>query len=129
MWDKIKDILQTLLLVLLIVLVVMLLITQCNGNSRYKEQLNTLQSTSNNIEQSVNSLRTGLGQQESIITELRDNQSELESTVRESNQYLEQLVFDESNVDGSVGAIRSTVHRLESTVNTTIRGIEETGIQ
>ena len=120
----------------LIVIILIINITQCNDSRRYNEQLNNLESTINSIEQSINDVGTRLGQQESIIVELSNGQSKLESTVdgiRESvesaNRNLDQLIGNEQDVDGSVGAIRGTVKQLTDSIDITIRGIEESGIE
>ena len=136
MWNKIKEVINQILPIAILVLVLLLIVNQCNGSARYLEQLTSLGTTIGNLKQSIESIGDGVRQQESIITELTECQSRIESTVNElagavqkSNGYLEQLVSDESAVDGSVGAIRGTVHRLESTISTTIEGIEQTGVQ
>ena len=120
----------------IIVLVITFGFRSCNDSRRYTEQLDSIQSTTDDLKQSIDDIGAGLGRQESIITELRDCQSILESTiddinstVQSTNNNLNELIGNEQRVDGSVGAIRGTVRQLESTVNLTIRGIEETGIE
>ena len=120
----------------IIVLVITFGFRSCNDSRRYTEQLDSIQSTTDDLKQSIDDIGAGLGRQESIIAELRDYQSVLESTiddinstVRSTNDNLNELIGNEQQVDGSVGAIRGTVRQLESTIDFTIRGIEETGIE
>ena len=105
----------------IIVLVITFGFRSCNDSRRYTEQLDSIQSTTDDLKQSIDDIGAGLGRQESIITELRDCQSILESTiddinstVQSTNNNLNELIGNEQRVDGSVGAIR---------------GIEETGIE
>ena len=120
----------------IIVLVINFGFRSCNDSRRYNEQLDSIQSTTDDLKQSIDDIGKGLNQQESIITELKDCQSRLESTiddinstVQSTNDNLNELIGNEQHVDGSVGAIRGTIHQLESAIDITIRGIEETGVQ
>ena len=120
----------------IIVLVITFGFRSCNDSSRYNEQLDSIQSTTDDLKQSIDNIGAGLNRQESIIAELNDCQSRLESTiddinstVQSTNDNLNELIGNEQHVDGSVGAIRGTVRQLESAIDITIRGIEETGVQ
>lgn len=132
MWSKIKEIIQTIVPILCLVICILLYVSQCSSTGSSVEQLVSLGTAINNLESTIDNIRGGLEQQESLLNELTDNQSRIEQSVAditgvvtESNGYLEQLIGDESNVDGSVGAIRTTVHRLESTISATISAIEQ----
>ena len=132
MWEKIKELIP----LLIVCLVVLLIINQCYDSGRYREQLDNLIERTGSLEQSVNDARDRVGQQEQLIEELADCQSRIESTIdslagaiEQSNNYLEQLVSDESAVDGSVGAIRATTKRITDTITVTLTGIEQEGLQ
>ena len=121
---------------ILIVILACLLVYLVYDSLRCQEQLRSITELVEDSQRTVQSLRDGLGQQEQIIRELTECQSRVESTVdgiRESvdcaNEQLEELTRGESTVDGDVGSIKYTINQLERTIDSTIQGIDEEGIE
>lgn len=126
MWDKIKEYIVP---SIIIVLLVLILLSQCNGSRDYKVQLDSLQSIVDDLGSTATELRDRTRQQESVISQLAECQSQLESTVGELGSAIDELNRNEQTVDGSIGSVRATVKQLTDTIDLTLRGIEETGIQ
>ena len=128
MSEKVKTILIVILICLLAYLVY--------DSLRCQEQLRDITELVEDSQRTVQSIGEGLGRQEQLINELTEGQSRVESTVdgiRESvdcaNEQLEELTRGESEVDGDVGSIKYTINQLERTINRTIQGIDEEGIE
>lgn len=131
--QKIWNIIEKILPCVIIVLVVTFGVNQCRSGN-YKHELELLQNTTDDIKQSIDELGVNLRQQESIITELRNSQSGLESTVNNltdsvsrSNEYFESVVGESQSADGFVGAIRGTVNNIEQSIDLSLRAIESSG--
>ena len=121
---------------ILIVILACLLVYLVYDSLRCQEQLRSITELIEDSQRTVQNLRDGLGHQEQIIRELTECQSRVESTVdgiKESvdcaNEQLEELTRGESEVDGDVGSIKYTINQLERTINHTIQGIDEEGIE
>lgn len=133
MWSKIKTFIQEVVVpVGCLIVCILLYVSQCSKSGGYSEQLVSLTATLDDLESTINDLGDGLGQQELLLGELTDGQSRIESTIRDitgtvdsTNEYLEQLIQYESDVDGAVGAVRATTKRLSDTINTTVLGLEQ----
>ena len=128
MSEKVKTILIVILICLLAYLVY--------DSLRCQEQLRDITELVEDSQRTVQSIGEGLGRQEQLINELTEGQSRVESTVdgiRESvdcaNEQLEELTRGESEVDGDVGSVKYTINQLERTINSTIQGIDEEGIE
>ena len=99
---------------------------------RTQRELRNLSESLTEAQQAVELLGDRIGQQESIIEELRAGQSNIEltisgieGTVTESNNTLRELTGKESAVDGTIGAIRGTAKQLEDSLRITLDGIGE----
>ena len=99
---------------------------------RTQRELRSLSKSLTEAQQTVESLGDRIGQQESIIEELRAGQSNIEltisgieGTVTESNNTLRELTGKESAVDGTIGAIRGTAKQLEDSLRITLDGIKD----
>ena len=57
------------------------------------------------------------------------NLKAMKSDIDCANEQLEELTRGESEVDGDVGSIKYTINQLERTINHTIQGIDEEGIE
>lgn len=122
--------------IVLIVILVLLISYLVYDSIRCQIQLRNLTELIEDSQRTVQCLGEGLGRQEQLINELTEGQSRVESTVdgiRESvdltNEQLEELTSRESAVDGDVGSIKYTINQLERTINHTIQGIDEEGIE
>ena len=97
---------------------------------RTQRELRSLSKSLTEAQQTVELLGDRIGQQESLIEELRAGQSDIElaisgieGTVAESNNTLRELAGKESTVDGTIGAIRGTAKQLEDSLRITLDGI------
>lgn len=121
---------------ILIVILACLLAYLVYDSIRCQIQLGNLTELITDSQRTVQCIGEGLGRQEQLINELTEGQSRVESTVdgiRESvdcaNEQLEELTRGESEVDGDVGSVKYTINQLERTINSTIQGIDEEGIE
>ena len=119
--------------VLILSIVAILLIIGSSEFNYYRTQreFRSLSRSLTETQQTVEFLGDRIGQQESIIEELRAGQSNIEltvngieGTVTESNNTLRELTGKESTVDGTIGAIRGTARQLEDSLRITLEGIE-----
>lgn len=131
-WNTIKEALPYIVVILLVFSVV----DSCNINRRFDKQLDAIDGYIGSLEQSIQSVNTGLREQKSTIDTIRENQSRVEQSIDElttltgeSTRILKELSESESNVDGDAGAIYSSIQQLESIISTTLAGIEAEGIQ
>ena len=120
--------------VLILSIVAILLIIGSSELNYYRTQreFRSLSRSITETQQTVEFLGDRIGQQESIIEELRAGQSNIEltvngieGTVTESNNTLRELTGKESTVDGTIGAIRGTAKQLEDSLRITLDGIKE----
>ena len=118
--------------ILILFIVIILVIAGCSelNYCRTQRELRNLSKSLSEAQQTVELLRDGIGQQESIIRELRERQLDIElsienieGTVTESNNTLRNLTESESAVDGTIGAIRGTAKQLEDSLRITLDGI------
>ena len=131
-WNTIKEALPYIIVILLVFSVV----DSCNINRRFDKQLDAIDGYIGSLEQSIQSVDSGLREQKSTIDTIRENQSRVEQSIDElatltgeSTRILKELSESESNVDGDAGAIYSSIRQLESIISTTLAGIEAEGIQ
>ena len=131
-WNTIKEALPYIVVILLVFSVV----DSCNINRRFDKQLDAIDGYIGSLEQSIQSVDSGLREQKSTIDSIRENQSRVEQSIDElttltgeSTRILKELSESESNVDGDAGAIYSSIQQLESIISTTLAGIEAEGIQ
>lgn len=131
-WNTIKEALPYIVVILLVFSVV----DSCNINRRFDKQLDAIDGYIGSLEQSIQSVDSGLREQKSTIDTIRENQSRVEQSIDElatltgeSTRILKELSESESNVDGDAGAIYSSIQQLESIISTTLAGIEAEGIQ
>ena len=131
-WNTIKEALPYIVVILLVFSVV----DRCNINRRFDKQLDAIDGYIGSLEQSIQSVDSGLREQKSTIDTIRENQSRVEQSIDElatltgeSTRILKELSESESNVDGDAGAIYSSIQQLESILSTTLAGIEAEGIQ
>ena len=119
--------------ILILFIVIILVIAGCSelNYCRTQRELRNLSKSLTEAQQTVEFLGERIGQQESVIEELRVGQSnielainDIEGTVTESNSTLRELAGKESTVDGTIGAIRGTVKQLEDSLRITLEGIE-----
>ena len=119
--------------ILILFIVIILVIAGCSelNYCRTQRELRNLSKSLTEAQQTVEFLGERIGQQESIIEELRVGQSnielainDIEGTVTESNSTLRELAGKESTVDGTIGAIRGTAKQLEDSLRVTLSGIE-----
>ena len=120
--------------ILILFIVIILVIAGCSelNYCRTQRELRNLSKSLTEAQQTVELLGDRIGQQESIIEELRAGQSDIElaisgieGTVAESNSTLRELAGKESTVDGTIGAIRGTAKQLEDSLRITLNGISE----
>ena len=121
--------------VFLILLVIVTLIIIGSSELNYyrtQRELRDLSKSLTEAQQTVELLGDRIGQQESIIEELRAGQSNIElaissieGTVTESSNTLKELTGKESTVDGTIGAIKGTAKQLEDSLRITLDGIGE----
>ena len=120
--------------VLILSIVAILLIIGSSEFNYYRTQreFRSLSRSLTETQQTVEFLGDRIGQQESIIEELRTGQSNIElaisgieGTVAESNSTLRELAGKESTVDGTIGALRGTAKQLEDSLRITLDGIKE----
>ena len=120
--------------ILILFIVIILVIAGCSelNYCRTQRELRNLSKSLTEAQQTVELLGDRIGQQESIIEELRAGQSNIEltvngieGTVTESNNTLRELTGKESTVDGTIGAIRGTAKQLEDSLRITLNGISE----
>ena len=120
--------------ILILFIVIILVIAGCSefNYCRTQRELRNLSKSLTEAQQTVELLGDRIGQQESIIEELRIGQSNIElaisgieGTVAESNSTLRELAGKESTVDGTIGAIRGTAKQLEDSLRITLNGISE----
>ena len=120
-------------IILIIIIVFFLIVISCSEFNYFRTQreLRNLSKSLTEAQQTVEFLGDRIGQQESIIEELRAGQSNIElavsgieGTVTESNNTLRELAGKESTVDGTIGAIRGTARQLEDSLRITLEGIE-----
>ena len=117
----------------LLVAVILIIIGSSELNYfRTQRELRNLSKSLTEAQQTVELLGERIGQQESIIEELRAGQSSIElavsnieGTVAESNSTLRELAGKESAVDGTIGAIRGTAKQLEDSLRVTLDGLGE----
>ena len=121
-------------IVLTLFIVAILLIIGSSEFNYYRTQreFRSLSRSLTETQQTVEFLGDRIGQQESLIEELRAGQSDIElaisgieGTVAESNSTLRELAGKESTVDGTIGAIRVTAKQLEDSLRITLDGISE----
>ena len=119
--------------ILILFIVIILVIAGCSelNYCRTQRELRNLSKSLTEAQQTVELLGDRIGQQESLIEELRAGQSDIElaisgieGTVAESNSTLRELAGKESTVDGTIGAIRGTAKQLEDSLRVTLSGIE-----
>ena len=119
--------------ILILFIVIILVIAGCSelNYCRTQRELRNLSKSLTEAQQTVEFLGERIGQQESVIEELRVGQSnielainDIEGTVTESNNTLRELTGKESAVDGTIGAIRGTAKQLEDSLRITLSGIE-----
>ena len=122
--------------IILIIVLILFISYLVYDSVRCQIQLRNLTELITDSQRTVQCIGEGLGRQEQLINELTEGQSRVESTVdgiRESvdcaNEQLEELTRGESEVDGDVGSIKYTINQLERTINHTIQGIDEEGIE
>ena len=121
--------------IVLILLIAIVFVTVGSSELNYcrtQRELRNLSKSLTEAQQTVELLGDRIGQQESIIEELRTGQSNIElaisgieGTVAESNSTLRELAGKESTVDGTIGAIRGTAKQLEDSLRITLNGISE----
>ena len=120
--------------ILILFIVIILVIAGCSelNYCRTQRELRNLSKSLTEAQQTVEFLGERIGQQESVIEELRVGQSNIElainnieGTVTESNSTLRELAGKESTVDGTIGAIRGTAKQLEDSLRITLNGISE----
>ena len=120
--------------ILILFIVIILVIAGCSelNYCRTQRELRNLSKSLTEAQQTVELLGDRLGQQESVIEELRTGQSNIElaisgieGTVAESNSTLRELAGKESTVDGTIGAVRGTAKQLEDSLRITLNGISE----
>ena len=120
--------------ILILFIVIILVIAGCSelNYCRTQRELRNLSKSLTEAQQTVEFLGERIGQQESVIEELRVGQSnielainDIEGTVTESNNTLRELTGKESTVDGTIGAIRGTAKQLEDSLRITLNGISE----
>ena len=135
-FEKLWNILEKILPWILIVLVVTFGINSCNESGRYKQQLTILTEHINDATNQIESIESGLRSAGSTISDIARIQSEItgelesvKSEIRTTNDVLELITGTGDNINGQVGGIISDVNRLTTIIDTTYRGIEETGIQ
>ena len=118
--------------ILILFIVIILVIAGCSelNYCRTQRELRNLSKSLTEAQQTVEFLGERIGQQESVIEELRVGQSnielainDIEGTVTESNSTLRELAGKESTVDGTIGAIRGTAKQLEDSLRITLDGI------
>ena len=118
--------------ILILFIVIILVIAGCSelNYCRTQRELRNLSKSLTEAQQTVELLGDRIGQQESLIEELRAGQSDIElaisgieGTVAESNNTLRELAGKESTVDGTIGAIRGTAKQLEDSLRITLDGI------
>lgn len=121
-------------IILIIIIVFFLIVISCSEFNYFRTQreLRNLSKSLTETQQTVELLGDRIGQQESIIKELRAGQSNIElaingieKTVTESGNTLRELAGKESTVDGTIGAIRGTARQLEDSLRITLDGIKE----
>ena len=123
---------EKIILILLIAIVFVVIGSSELNYCRTQRDLRNLSKSLTEAQQTVELLGDRIGQQESIIEELRAGQSDIElaisgieGTVAESNSTLRELAGKESTVDGTIGAIRGTAKQLEDSIRITLDGIKE----
>ncbi len=123
---------EKIVLILLIAIVFVIIGSSELNYCRTQRELRNLSKSLTEAQQTVELLGDRIGQQESIIEELRAGQSDIElaisgieGTVAESNSTLRELAGKESTVDGTIGAIRGTAKQLEDSLRITLNGISE----
>ena len=123
---------EKIIFALLIAVIVIIIGSSELNYYRTQRELRNLSKSLTEAQQTVESLGDRIGQQESIIKELRVGQSSIELTisniegaVAESNSTLRELTGKESAVDGTIGAIRGTAKQLEDSLRITLDGLGE----
>ena len=123
---------EKIVLILLIAIVFVIIGSSELNYCRTQRELRNLSKSLTEAQQTVELLGDRIGQQESLIEELRAGQSDIElaisgieGTVTESNNTLRELTGRESTVDGTIGAIRGTAKQLEDSLRITLNGISE----
>ena len=123
---------EKIVLILLIAIVFAIVGSSELNYCRTQRELRNLSKSLTEAQQAVELLGDRIGQQESIIEELRTGRSNIElaisgieGTVAESNSTLRELAGKESTVDGTIGAIRGTAKQLEDSLRITLNGISE----
>lgn len=118
------------------ILILTSLTVSCVNYFGVRKQLRVLSESFQQIESSVSIVRDGIRQQESAIAELTEQQrgidltvNELANTVRQSNDYIEQLIGTEQGVDGIIGSARATSEELRDSIQLTLNGVREEGVQ
>ena len=120
--------------ILILFIVIILVIAGCSelNYCRTQRELRNLSKSLTEAQQTVEFLGERIGQQESVIEELRVGQSNIElaissieGTVTESSNTLKELAGKESTVDGTIGAIRGTAKQLEDSLRITLDGLGE----
>ena len=120
--------------ILILFIVIILVIAGCSelNYCRTQRELRNLSKSLTEAQQTVELLGECIGQQESILKELRAGQSNIElaissieGTVTESSNTLKELAGKESTVDGTIGAIRGTAKQLEDSLRITLDGLGE----
>ena len=93
-------------IILIAIAIFLLVVIGCSEFNYFRTQreLRNLSKSLSEAQQTVELLRDGIGQQESIIRELTGK---------------------ESAVDGTIGAIRGTAKQLEDSLRITLGGIED----
>ena len=121
-------------IILIVIVIFFLVVIGCSEFNYFRTQreLRNLSKSLTEAQQTVELLGDRIGQQESLIEELRAGQSDIElaisgieGTVAESNSTLRELAGKESTVDGTIGAIRGTAKQLEDSLRITLDGISE----
>ncbi len=123
---------EKIVLILLIAVIVIIIGSSELNCYRTQRELRSLSKSLTEAQQTVELLGDRIGQQESLIEELKAGQSDIElaisgieGTVAESNSTLRELAGKESTVDGTIGAIRGTAKQLEDSLRITLDGISE----
>lgn len=123
---------EKIVLILLIAVIVIIIGSSELNHYRTQRELRSLSKSLTEAQQTAELLGDRIGQQESLIEELRAGQSDIElaisgieGAVAESNSTLRELAGKESAVDGTIGAIRGTAKQLEDSLRITLDGISE----
>lgn len=109
----------------------------------FDRQLKQLAKTVNYIEETVNNVRDGVGQQKQLLEGIKCTQSELNLDLRDYAEELSKLGAElgnlktavenlrgyESEIDGTIGSIIATTDELQRSIELTIEGIQYEGVE